>query len=295
MRNGIIIILLFLGHQHLHAQSEIFFSNWMTGLMEYNPAVAGKSTDLSAAALFRNQWNGFEGAPRAQILSAHKPILSRTLAVGGSVRSVFSKPNTSFGIDANIAYRLRFTDVQLHLGSKLSGTFLKSDFSSLDLNEADPTFESTTAGKFVPNVGFGAYLFNDKWYLSLSAPRMLKTTDAMGSRTSPWYYFSGGCAETISNSFRYRLAFFSGWDAQSPLLLDVNASALFGGKMWLGGHFGTNQYGIYAQYVISPKLYVGYSIDVMNRRNYTLLGNSHEITLRFEMSKARGKVYTFHL
>lgn len=63
--------------------------------------------------------------------------------------------------------------------------------------------------------------------------------------------------------------------------------------MWLGTHFGTNQYGIYAQYIISPKLYVGYSIDVMNRRNYTLLGNSHEIMIRYELGKTGRKIFTY--
>ncbi|MFT5183460.1 MAG: type IX secretion system PorP/SprF family membrane protein [Flavobacteriales bacterium] len=133
----------------------------MTGLMEYNPAVAGKSLDISAAALFKNQWSGFEGAPRAQIISAHKPILIRSFAVGGSVRSVFSKSYTSFGIDANLAYRLRFSRVQLHLVSKFSGTFVKTDFSSLETNESDPVFESVSSGKLIPNVGFGAYFFTE--------------------------------------------------------------------------------------------------------------------------------------
>lgn len=293
-RIHILVAVLVLSVQSF-AQSEIYTSNWITGLMEYNPAVAGRSLDLSAAAIFRNQWTGIDGAPTIQLLQAHKPLLSRSIAFGGSVRSVFSDPTASVGLDGNIAYRLRFNSVQLHIGSKISGTFQKVDYGGLDVLEDDPVYETSASGKLIPNVGFGAYLFNEKYYLSVSAPRLLKSKNPAGMTHLPWYYLSGGYAETVSNAFRYRFAFFAGWDLTSPMLLDFNASALFGGKMWLGAHYGTNQYGFYANYVITHQFYVGYSIDVMNRYNYANLGPSHEVMVRFEMSKNKRRVFTYRM
>ncbi|MCB0760672.1 MAG: PorP/SprF family type IX secretion system membrane protein [Flavobacteriales bacterium] len=293
--NRILILILSITFLQVRSQTEVYTSNWITGMMEYNPAVAGKSLDLSAAAIFRNQWTGFDGAPAIQLLQAHKPMLSRRLSYGLGVRSVFARPVTSVGLDANFAYRLRFPSFQVHMGTKLSGTFENNSLTDTQLQELDPAWQNYQGKKLIPNVGFGVYVFNDNYYIGLSTPRMIRHRNVLGMESLSWYYLSAGYAETVSNAFRYRFAFFSGWDTQSPLLLDFNASALFGGKLWVGTHYGTQQYGLYFQYVISPQYYVGYSVDVMNRYNYAMLGTSHEITFRYEVSKNRRRVYTYHL
>ena len=49
-----------------------------------NPAVAGTTLDSPIYATVRNQWAGFDGAPRTQVLSGYTSLPGR-LGIGGIV------------------------------------------------------------------------------------------------------------------------------------------------------------------------------------------------------------------
>ncbi len=47
-----------------------------------NPAFAGCSDALSATVSYRNQWVGFQDAPKSYLLSVHTPIENDRMGLG---------------------------------------------------------------------------------------------------------------------------------------------------------------------------------------------------------------------
>lgn len=280
-------------------QQDVHFSNWLNNGLDYNPAFAGSVGVMSGLAIYKHQWTGFEGAPRSQTINFHQPLIATKMAYGATFTSNFSDPIASFDLSGNLAYKLKFDDFNLQFGAKLSGKFIKSSFSQFDFgSQADPAFMGEDFSSFKPNVGFGTYLFDKDWYIGLSMPKMIRQKLSPDENTGyyePTAYFSAGKAFVLDRSFRLRTAGFAAWDRNSPLFFDLNVAGLFGQKIWIGFHGGTNQYGAYFQYMINHQLRIGYSVDILGRRSYTVLGNSHELVIRFDFLDNSRKVFTFRL
>lgn len=283
----------------MHSQQDVHFSNWLANGLDYNPAFAGSVGVMSGLAMYKHQWTGFEGAPRAQTINFHQPLISTNMAYGATFTSNFSSPISSFDLGGNLAYKLKFSEFSWQFGAKLSGKFMKSAFSQFDLGaEDDPSFVGADYSAFKPNIGFGTYLYDKDWYVSLAMPKMIRqklTQDENTGYYEPMAYFSAGKAFVVDRSITFRTAMFSAWDRKSPIFFDLNAAALFGQKIWLGVHGGTNQYGAYFQYMINHQMRIGYSVDILGKRSYTVLGNSHELVFRYDFLDNSRKIFTFRL
>src|SRR2546430_5631376 len=68
--------------QAAHAQYDPMFTQYMFNEMYINPAYAGSHENIAAAALYRNQWSGLEGAPITQTFSIHAPISKQKIGIG---------------------------------------------------------------------------------------------------------------------------------------------------------------------------------------------------------------------
>ena len=70
--------IMFLGVLMLSAkafsQQDPQFTQYFDNTLHVNPAYAGSSGMLSATALHREQWFGFDGAPRSTTFSLHTPL-----------------------------------------------------------------------------------------------------------------------------------------------------------------------------------------------------------------------------
>jgi len=94
----------------------------------------------------------------------------------------------------------------------------------------DPFLNNSS--KINPNVGVGAYLKSDKFYLSLSAPRILKTQrfndlDAVTASDFVHVYFSGGAYFDLNKSWQFIPSYFARYVNFSPIALVFNASFLY--------------------------------------------------------------------
>ena len=74
MRTIAATILFFVFGQGLLAQQKPQYSQYYQNLAVLNPAATGKENSVSIRAGFRNQWVGFEGAPKTSYLTLGTPI-----------------------------------------------------------------------------------------------------------------------------------------------------------------------------------------------------------------------------
>ena len=160
------VILLF--SSSLLAQQANNFAFYKNQMNVINPAYAGIDNKTLITGSIRSQWTGVKEAPRTQAVSFGTPI-GKNLGFGISVMNeeTFIEKLTSVGID--LSYLVKLSEAtDLYLGIKAGGNSFNVNSSGLELYsvDVDPAFASINS--FSPNVGVGAVLKGEKYFLSLS-------------------------------------------------------------------------------------------------------------------------------
>jgi len=266
----------------------------MYNTLAVNPAYAGTRDAMTVTALHRSQWVGFEGAPVTQTLTMHTPLRNKKIGIGVSIINDVIGPDRNTGFYVDYSYKLRINKkAQLALGLKAGLSLLKSSLSSLDLNDAnDPVFNNDVTSKLLPNFGFGAYYYTNKWYVGFSIPRLLETNYASNSidgsaklfSEGKHYYFIGGANFKIADKIDLRPVTLVKMTSSAPIEVDLTAMFWYDNKFSLGfmGRSG-DAIGILAGIMVLDQLEVGYSFD-WSFTNSTRVYNSgsHEIFLRYD-------------
>src|SRR5690606_10513740 len=114
-------------------------------------------------------------------------------------------------------------------------------YSELDEFNIDPqlTAQQDIQNKFSPNVGAGVYYHTDRFYLGLSAPRILETThfDESSVTTSLEHfnlYLIGGRVWDLDRHWKFKPAFLVKVVQGAPLQLDLSANFMWNEK-FIGG------------------------------------------------------------
>ncbi|WP_299228701.1 type IX secretion system membrane protein PorP/SprF [uncultured Psychroserpens sp.] len=271
------------------------FTQYMYNTISINPAYAGSRETLSVVGLHRSQWVGLEGGPTTQTLSIHTPLRNEKIGIGVSfINDELGFQNFSY-LYGDFSYTIQVSEnSQLAFG-------LKAGFTSFSL---DPDFQLSEANdpvifgfedRWKPNIGTGVYWHSNRWYLGLSAPRILNT-DYTGDaefealeRIS--YYFTGGYVFDISANTKFKPAMLLKATNGAPLSFDITANFLFHEKFWLGGAYRVNErasaLGGIADFQVSKQLRIGYAYEypLSDLRPYT--SGTHEVLLMFEIFKSK--------
>jgi type IX secretion system PorP/SprF family membrane protein len=271
------------------------FTQYMYNTISINPAYAGSRETLSVVGLHRSQWVGLEGGPQTQTLSIHSPMKNERVGLG------LSFINDELGFQ-NFSYLYGDFSYTIPTGKNSKLAFgIKAGFTSFSLDsefQQDLSNDAVIFGfenRWKPNIGAGMYWHSQKWYLGLSAPRILNT-DYTGDaefealeRVS--YYFTGGYVFDISKNTKFKPAALLKATSGAPLSFDLTANFLFYEKFWAGASYRINEraaaLGAIADFQISKQLRIGYAYEypLSELRQYT--SGTHEILLMFEIFKSK--------
>jgi type IX secretion system PorP/SprF family membrane protein len=267
----------------------------MYNTISINPAYAGSRETLSVVGLHRSQWVGLEGGPQTQTLSIHAPLRNERIGLG------FSFINDKLGFQ-NFSYLYADFSYTIPTGGKSKLAFgMKAGFTSYSLDsdfQQSQTNDPVIFGfedRWKPNIGTGVYWHSEKWYLGLSAPRILNT-DYTGDaefqaleRIS--YYVTGGYVFDLSENTKFKPAALLKTTNGAPLSFDLTANFLFYEKFWAGASYRINEraaaLGAIADFQVSKQLRIGYAYEypLSDLRPYT--SGTHEILLMFEVFKSK--------
>lgn len=284
-------LLLFSGV--LFAQQESIFTTYRYHMNVVNPAYAGVDKETVLMSTIRQQWTGIKDAPQTQAVSFGTPV-GNNLGIGISMvyDKTFIEKQTQLGLD--FSYKLQvgaLTD--LYLGLKAGGNFYNVNTSGLETysNQADPAL--TTINQFNPNVGIGALLKNDKYFISLSVPRMLNTeraknkegytsvaTDRAHVYLSSGYNFDFETTTPLVLKPSFMLRYVNG----APLSVDLNVMLQIEEFIEIGGSYRVdNAYAAMAGLTISNHLTFGYAYETNIGKVTASAKNSNEFFLRFKI------------
>lgn len=301
-----IVLLLLLNFFQVEAQQLPQFTQYMFNTISINPAYAGSRETLSVVGLHRSQWVGLAGAPTTSTLSVHSPLRNEKIGLGATVINDELGYENFVYLNGAFSYTIQVSE-KTKLGLGLSAGFIhynldREDFLNDESVAEDPFFSNFT-NRWNPNFGVGAYLHQNKWYVGLSAPRILKT-DYNESALDPnieykalervAYYFTAGYVVDLGENTKLKPSTVVKFTNGAPITFDLSAHLLFYEKFWIGGSYRYNEdtstIGALADFQISPQMRIGYAYEhyITDLRPYT--GGTHEIVLMFEVFKPTRRV-----
>lgn len=276
------------------------FTQYMFNTVSINPAYAGSRGTFSAVGLHRSQWVGIDGGPETQTLSIHSPLKNEKVGVGGSfINDKLGYENFSY-LYGDFSYTIQTgANTKLAFGIKAGMTHYSIDQELLtDPSVVQDPFFNDVSNRWSPNVGAGLYWHSDKWYMGLSAPRILNTDYNKGGQGNidyvalerVSYYLTGGYVFDLSEDVKLKPSALLKATNGAPLSVDLSANVLFYDKFWIGGGYRINEsassLGMIADFQVSKQLRLGYAYEypLSDIRAYT--SGTHEVLLIFEVFKS---------
>lgn len=279
------------GFQHLYAQQDPQYTQYMYNTVQINPAYAGSRGVMSIFGLYRTQWVGLDGAPKTANLSVNTPLGDSKLGLGVSFNNdqigAMDENNISIDLSYTIDLSQRF---KLSFGVKGTANLLNVDYTKLNIyNPNDVQFQENIDNQFSPNIGAGLYLHSDKTYFGLSVPNFL-TTDRYEDNTVSTmkqkmnFYLIGGHVFDLSPSLKFKPAFLAKAVAGAPVQVDVTANFLILEKFTVGAAYrwDASVSGLVG-FQVTDGLFVGYTYDTDTTKLAHYNSGSHEIFMRFEL------------
>lgn len=280
------------------AQQDPGYTQYMYNTLTVNPAYAGSTGNLEVALLHRSQWVGIDGAPTTQSLGVHAPLRNEQIGLGLSVVNDNLGPSNEVYVDGNFSYTIPLgVETQLAFGIKGGARMLNIDWSKgRYYNQTDNLLNNNVNNKISPSVGAGAFLYTDKWYVGLSAPNFIKGDYYDDVRETidlerVHYFLTAGYVFDLTDDIKFKPAFLARGVAGAPLVFDVSANFLFSEKFMLGASYRhDDSVTALAGIQVWQDFFVGYSYDYTTTDLNKYNDGSHEIVLRFQLSKKSGRI-----
>ncbi|WP_044202784.1 PorP/SprF family type IX secretion system membrane protein [Echinicola pacifica] len=298
----ILILTLFLTAPiSLMGQSRKYISQFSFFQSYFNPGLTAYEGS-TARAFVRNQWSGYEGAPKTSFISAEVDFAEAKgmtdPALAGKNAASLNVLFDSYGAfrEANMilayASRVRITEKHnLRLGAGISYTNIRLDGNSMTTEQTNDETLQGYIGSFsnmqILDFNLGLALTHANYYLSyamqgVNGGRMSAGDDFLDGRPVT-YIAQAGYREALNKDVAVIGNFFYRAQADLPDNIEFNLKALLMDKLWLGlGHridYANNvQMGI-----VLPKMKFGYVYEFPTIKSYLLPSSTHEFMLTYSL------------
>ncbi|MCH8533800.1 MAG: type IX secretion system membrane protein PorP/SprF [Flavobacteriaceae bacterium] len=297
----LVLVLIFVAFsKSTNAQQDPNFTQYMYNTMTINPAYAGTRDVWSTGMLYRSQWTGIDGAPMTGTFSTHSPLADSKMGLGLNIVHDAIGPAENTFMNVNYSYILqvsRFTKLSMGLSGGLH--FENINFNRLNIfDPTDPNFDNVR-NRIFPQVGAGLQLYNDRYFVGLSAPFVLRSTqfeDGGGNgriREEIHYYLTAGYVFDLNPDLQFKPSILTRAVRGAPLRVDLSANFLMYEKFTLGAAYRWDaaisaMVGIQA----TDALLIGFAYDYDTVEFAEFQNASFEVFLRYELFKKYKKMYT---
>ncbi|MGB8492274.1 MAG: type IX secretion system membrane protein PorP/SprF [Bacteroidales bacterium] len=306
-RAAFILVLMFFGAV-ASAQQLPLYSQYLYNKYLINPAVAGSNGYSSFNLTAREQWVGYNGAPRTFSFSGETRILKRGYLLKQTSRSrnvyrpktdgrvglggyVFSDRNglvQRTGFQVSYAYHMWVeNNTQLSMGLAFTGYHFRINEKEINFEDPNEPWlnNELRRGIFVPDASFGIYILNPKYNAGFSTEQLFGATLKLGSSgyenfsMDRHYYlfgtynFAAGSKSELQPSVLLRMS------EQIKPLADIGLTYSYGQKFWAGLSYRTSK-AIIANFGISyTNIFVGYAFDFTLQEIQRVTYGTHELTV----------------
>ena len=275
------------------AQQDPNYTFYRYNMNIYNPAFAGSSEAAEFSLGIRSQWAGIEGAPESQSAIFGMPV-GKNVGLGVSILNdkTFIEQQTWMAID--VSYNIQLDEEHtLYFGIKGSANSYDANTQGLvtygvGQDGALVDYDS----RFTPNVGAGVYLKHDRYFASLSAPKLL-TPERLKERDGNAYlgvdsmhaYLSGGYTFLLGKTLDLKTMGMLRYVDASPISVEVTGILDFGERFEFGASYRYDESisGLFL-FNISNGFNLGYAYETSIQNPIDGLdNNTHELFMQLKM------------
>jgi type IX secretion system PorP/SprF family membrane protein len=282
------------------AQQQPMYSQYMFNMLNINPAYAGSRGVGTVTALYRDQWQGMEGAPKSASVGFDMAVKEKKIGLGLQLYDDRLGIERTTGFNASYAFRIQLSESgTLSLG--LQGGLLNYRANYTDartFQPNDPAFSQNING-ILPAAAAGVYYNSDKFYVGLSTPALLKTkitydgveqVDGV-TGTDIHLYLASGFVIKLNQDLMLKPSVLVKAVSGAPVEFDLNANLWIQNIISFGFSYRTGDaYVGMAELQVNRQLRLGYAYD----KTFNTIGNfnngTHELMLRMEFGSSNGKV-----
>lgn len=289
MKRSLVAIIGFLSvSSSLVAQQDPQFTQYFENTLFVNPAYAGSKGMLNVTGMHREQWVGFDGAPRSTTLSIHSPLSYESVGLGMTVVNDQVGPMKQTMFYGDFSYSLKFkNNAKLAFGLKAGVNLINIGTSALSNVQNDTYLMQDVRNNVNPNFGFGVYYHTPNWFVGLSTPKLLEQSyDGGTTNIEQRHYFGiAGFVASLSEYWKIRPMTQVKAVEGAPLSIDVSAAFIYNDRFYIGPMWRPNAaVGAFVQFQISPQLKAGLASDFGTQaiRNYN--GGTYELMLSYDFN-----------
>ena len=310
-----LLLILGIGSSRVRAQQDKMFSQYMFNMTALNPAYAGSRDVLSMSALYRNQWAGVNG-PQTATFTMDMPLNRERVGVGLQLYGDKFGEMQEAGGFASYAFRIKVGNRStLALGLQGGASSFRWNLTNVQTSpdgtgQIDPAFAQDIS-KVLPNFGTGIYLSNDKSYIGISVPRLIKNRLSEYKSPSSGYlsvqrrhaYATAGFVVGISPAVKMKPSVLVKYAEGAPLGFDGNVNFWFADRIALGVSVRRNQFTSWSpvgtdalvgllEVQLTDQLRFGYAYDRTMNNFKDVAPSSHEIMIRYEFGFGKNRILT---
>ncbi len=258
-----------------------------------NPAYAGTQAQLSATAIYRNQWVNFEGAPKTFTATAHSGFRKSRVGVGLIVGRDQIGIHGETSLYLVYSYKIplsKYSKSSLSFGLQGGFNDLVSNYGKLDPKSPVDPFFGKVDRNMSWNFGAGVFLRGEKYFVGVSVPYGLnnKVVDLRDiesvAQQNRYYYLSGGYSHTVSPIVKFVPSVLVRFQEQAPLGFDLNLVTVLYDAVGVGISYrlGDAIVGLF-ELQINDNFHVGYAYDFTTSDIAKFSNGTHEIMINYRI------------
>ena len=287
-----LVYLLILSPVFMIAQQESYYSLYQYNMQVINPAYAGAEAPTMFSFLNRNQWATVENAPKTTAI-AFSSERKNNVGLGLSIISdkVFVEQQTFAYVD--FSYKLQVDDAtNLFLGIKAGGNFYSADGTGLNSYGVGLDPAQKALSRFNPNVGAGAYLKGENYWISASVPRLFKINRdddiAITAKDRIHSYLGAGFSWNLNENIALKPSMMLRKVKGLPLSTDFTGYVSFQNRIDLGVSYRSKaSMSLLAFINVFNGLDVGYAYETPSEQLLSGISlKTHEIVIRIRLGQA---------
>ncbi|MBO0322298.1 type IX secretion system membrane protein PorP/SprF [Muricauda sp. CAU 1633] len=286
-------VLLLTITSNVFGQQDPHFTFYRYNMNIINPAYVGSSEGAELALGLRSQWAGVEGAPESQSALFGMPM-GKNVGLGVSILNdkTFIESQTWVGID--VSYHIQLNDGNLlYFGLKASANSYDANTQGLvtygvGQDGSLMNYES----RFTPNVGAGVYLKNERYFISLSAPKLLSPDRLQEQNGNAFLgtdkihgYLCGGYDFILSKTTNLQAMGMIRYVEAAPLSYEVTGIVDFGHRFSFGSSYRYDESisGLF-MFNVGRGFDLGYAYENALQKPVEGIDNAtHELFMRLKM------------
>jgi len=272
------------------SQQESYYTLYRYNMNVINPAYAGALGKNVFAFTSRRQWSAMQDAPSTLAFS-YSSQRENNVGLGLSVVSdkVFIEQQTFAYVD--FSYKLDMESTQLYLGLKAGGNFYRADTRTLSTYSFTTDPAQQELSRFNPNIGAGAFLKGEMFWVSFSIPRLFNVKRendnlAVTAKDRVHSYLGGGVDLPIGSGILIKPSVMMRKVKGLPVSTDITGMLSWQNQFDVGISYRTSSaFGLLA--VVSLGGFdIGYAYETPTVSSLSQLNlKTHEVVLRINLGQ----------